>query len=228
MPFPKFKPSFFNEQIAAMGQRVYYIPVSRCYCWRASSGQATPDCSECGGTGYLYGTPVEYTILLHAVTDMEEYKNFGDVEVGDLVATIPAQAKSVDGDMVTCALYDEITSGDLIRMADVTRVDTQVVLRENGGNDVLAEKPVVALIKVNRVGVTYTIGTDCELENDGVKWLGVSEPTAGLHYHVTYKFYPSYRVFRNLGLERRFPGTVELPKRYQLKVADAMMSEVVP
>lgn len=228
MTFPRFNADLFNRQIAATGQRVYYIPVSRCYCWRGSSGQPNPECSECGGTGYKQGAAVEYTILLTTITDREEFAKFADVEVGDLVATIPPKAKNVDGDMVTCVLYDEIAEGNLMRLIDSTRIDNEVLLREATGNDALAEKPVESLVNVTRGDAVYTIGTDCELENDAVKWLGVSEPSAGQHYNVVYKFYPTYRVFRNLGLERRFPGGTDLPKRFQLKLADSMIPEVAP
>jgi hypothetical protein len=134
----------------------------------------------------------------------------------------PSGLDYATGNYVAYPVYHELASGSLLVATEHRNVVTEVVLHE-GANDLLNHKPAKALLAVSRGDVVYAIGTDCDLLNDAVTWLGGNEPDLGKHYSVTYTYAPTYRVFRMLGVDRRYPGAVELPKRFHLKLVDTRM-----
>jgi hypothetical protein len=145
-------------------------------------------CAACGGLGYFYPGPgVTTRIILTNIQQVEDLKDWGLTETGDLVADQPPGA-------VSLSPWDLV----LTTWAQGVPFQGERLLRGTGATDATSYRmgTVYACLQTDPTTgavTTYTLGTDFTVAGKVVTWLGTAnQPAAGtlysLRYNATYEW----------------------------------------
>ncbi|MCK5611446.1 hypothetical protein KAR91_56775 [Candidatus Pacearchaeota archaeon] len=136
-------PKRFADLIFSMGQRIRYFRSYRCACKDkdyqedyegCSSDGSQKTCPKCRGNGRIYDPYEDYNKMgVSSVTNEKMRDRIGQVEIGDVVLTIPYYTwdkSSVPWQHVANNMWETIGEGDKIVLLDVKRRVEDIVQRE--------------------------------------------------------------------------------------------------
>lgn len=213
------------EFVSDMGQAVEWRKASTCPCIDRTTGGANPTDPVCGGKGYVWKAGENYTMLLVGYDASRMREQYGDMEHGDAVLTIPPfyfnKAKS-PWQKITCKAYDELGEFDSIIAAEGTERYDHVAVK--GGNEVLPSQRPVALQSVYDVATgavrSWKVGSEVSLVGRTVTWAPTMGPAADVQYTVTFTARPEFIVVRSLTMLRQHQGGRALPRKVHLRKAN--------
>ena len=187
----------FRDLLHDEGEALLWLRARPHTCLNPAENVSTRDCT-CDN-GYVYDATITGVGVIQGVKREYMDPQFGLVRVGDCrMLTMP--------DEIPASEMDKIVLGD--------RVEPQkeIVKRGATARDGLRNPYCVDLLNVYDATGDYVVGTDCVLDNNGVKWLQ-NAPAAGVNYGVRYEAKPLFYV---LGIEIGIPrpqGTKFMPMR---------------
>jgi hypothetical protein len=192
----------------------------------------------CGGRwGYLYEPVVRATLLVTGLNFTSQYAQFGVVEVGDSVVSVPTHVYDDLSNAAEFEMWESVGQFDRIILADVTtRVHELVVrdeLQSGSMRDALRHPQAVSVLAIiqsdkNTGDVTrYNVGVDYVLDGGKVHWLSSEAPVVGSQYSVLYTANPTFLVLSELPQPRGVDGN-PLPKRLHVRYADRVMEGAMP
>ncbi len=206
---PRFHPERLNAMLHRHGVAVSWEAALLCQCWGKSDGvvlnyetnEPDPMCPTCFGEGYVWAPPQVLTgIVLQTLTPEMTFSIVGQVEDGDLVATVPSDV----------AAYRRAALGDRIVVLDVTYTQFEHVIR---GRDTVRDFPV-AIDIVQYGDVIYRPGLDYQLVGQTLTWVG-NAPPMGETYGVRFQAHPTYQMWLRLP-QPRIIDTARLPDHWWL------------
>ncbi|GEM48698.1 hypothetical protein [Deinococcus cellulosilyticus] len=149
-----------------------------------------------------YTHPLQYRLFAQGIKAQRMWMDRGEVETSDLQATVPAFLEDLNSPN---PLWFASTH-DRFVLLDVTKRYQQRM--ERRGKELLTYKqvePLAARAKVNGNIVLYQPGSDFQVVNGEVKWVGTAPPS-GSRYTLEYLCHPEYYVFNELAQARHMGG----------------------
>lgn len=204
-----FSPAKFDALLTVarpgLGQNVQWSRATACPCRSPTSGAAQQGCPVCRGKGYFYDPPVAAWTSLAGMKVVREWANFGEFEMGDLVATIPSDSP----------LWG-VGENDKVSFTDSSEPFSQIVM---GGVDVLPFQAIsidrIAWRDPTTLGLVEG-GIPAQNDDNSLTWAG-NGPPVGTQYSVSGRRNPQYWCFRDLVTDRAHSGGLALPRRVVLR-----------
>jgi len=190
-----------------------------CSCWGEyggapapyRTGQADPQCLNCYGEGYVWETPQVMTgIVVQTMLPSFQFGMTGQIEEGDLVATVPFDAPA----------FHQAAFGDRFILLDVQYTQFEHVVR---GNDMVREIPV-SIDSIAYGVTTYRPGLDYQVKGQTIAWVG-NAPPMNATYGVRFQAHPTYQLWLKLPQPRIIDNQL-LPERWWLTYRQNFMRRV--
>jgi hypothetical protein len=156
--------------------------------------------------GVQYIKPFKFFVLSQNLD--EEDTKIIDAHQGDAISTFPYKFDVAEGDVMTVLSGTQIKK-IVLKRADETRDDTiQEFFVQN----------IPFLATENR---EYTEGTDFILVGQNkIHWLCEDPPAMNAIMSITYRYFPTYRVFKNIPMLRTSENQ-QIPRKVVLKLFSA-------
>jgi hypothetical protein len=209
----RLNPDDFNVLIRDMGQRVLYRAAIMCPCRDPHSGAAQQDCPTCHGRGVFWRQGTQTHLALTSLKQAREYRDFGLIEGGDVIFTIPSDSAAylagesdqfmlIQSDMPWTGIFtrgapDERWPPGVFQVQDITGLDAQ------------------------RAPVAYRTPRLPPLDAGGAPiWPAAGAPPAGQQYSVRARRRPVFFLLRDLPQSRQHHGGAALPRRVAARTLD--------
>ena len=204
----------FEDHIAKYGRPTLVRRAMECPCIDAETRREDPDCSSCGGWGWLYdGTDVVegLKVIWTRADGASELDEGGRMSPNEFQVTWSATQPLGLGDMFVHPFEEESTHEVLVR----GHVDPQLATMER-----LRFQDVTAIERLVSEGQVYTEDVDFERTGRVISWgLGGTEPAVGDVYAVRYRAKGSWVVYPHLP-QVRHDGDALLPYRAMVRRYD--------
>ncbi len=195
----RFFPGDFRQFFRWHAETLQWVQAVRCGCSNTPTNPNNMACLVCGGLGYFYPQPLQYTqAILTSVKQTEDLLALGLAQMGDLVCDQPPGATSLSP-------WDLV----LTTWTDGVPFPGEVLVRGTGSTDRLTFRAntVYAVIQTDPAtgAVTAYAASDYTVSGKTVTWLA-NAPSAGSAYTVRYNATYEWVVFAP-GLVRMERGT---------------------
>ena len=164
----------------------------------------------------IYEAPLQGRGHAQSVRMSRKWAERGEVQVGDLVLTVPR--KGPDGDNPA---WDALPHDQIVLLDHVHRVEQRMV---RGVKEVLIHPWVRELLRARALvagqEVLYLPGEDFQVADGRVVWEAGRGPAPRTPYVLEYVAAPTYYVLEDLGQRRHIEG-YDLPRRFYLRLFDA-------
>lgn len=204
-----FSPSKFDallsNQRPGLGQNTSWARATLCPCRSRSSGAAEQNCPVCKGRGHFFGSDQPAWTALSSMKIQRQWEQFGQFELGDLVATIPSASP-----MWTCSEYDRVTFTDSSEPFNYVAI---------GGVDLLPWAAYEIDTVVWRDQVTKALvfgGLPTQAADNTLSWTAGSPPN-GVQFTISGRRRPQFWVFSDLIQDRAHSAGLALPRRVVLR-----------
>jgi hypothetical protein len=211
-----FKNNRWIQVIESKGYRVAWFQTTQCPCRSVSTqtDQADPNCTLCGGNGWIFFKPVGAVsnpkiigaldtlqtkistggAVIHAVmtglgNSKRPWETVGPRLEGTSQCTVRAENK--------LGYYDRIIG------LDATLVYAQLILAGDPAALLVTRYPVVSVNLLRSKTQVYALGTDYTVVAGDIQWVTGKGPVAGTPLTCHYLCHPTYRVIEH-------PHTVRL------------------
>lgn len=199
-----FRPDDFTLAIETKGYRIAWARASYCPCQpvNAQTEQPDPECTLCGGEGWLLFAPANAYTAAVGELDATQKALIGSTYgvVLGIMSSFVAEQKPYDvvqqrlEGTVNLTVRPENRLGyyDRIINLDTTITFSQIV--EADGSDLLvARYPIVDVNLIRTVSKVYARNTDFQLEAGNLRWL-TAPPTVDELVSLHYYTYPHWRI----------------------------------
>jgi hypothetical protein len=204
-----FSPDKFDALLSnsrpGLGQNVSWARATLCPCRSRSSGAAEQNCPVCKGKGHFFGLEQAAWTALSGMKIQRQWEQFGQFELGDLVATIPQASP-----MWTCSELDRITFTDSSEPFNYVSI---------GGIDQLpwAAYEIDGVFWRDPVTKALIHGDPpVQAPDNSLSWAS-GGPPAGVQFTVAGRRRPQYWVFSDLITDRSHSAGLALPRRVVLR-----------
>ncbi len=188
-----------QDFFADHAETLQWAQAVRCGCSNSPMQPNNQACLVCGGIGYFYPNPLQYThAILTAVTQTEDLLALGLAQMGDLVCDQPPGA-------ISLSPWDLV----LTTWTDGVPFQGEIIVRGTGSADTLTFRAntVYAVIQTDPAtgAVTTYSSSDYTVSGKTITW-GSTAPAAGTSYTIRYNATYEWAVFAP-GLVRMERGT---------------------
>jgi hypothetical protein len=200
--------ALLSNQRPGLGQNVTWAKATLCPCRSRTSGAAEQGCPVCRGRGHFFDADVSAWTALASMKIQRQWEQYGQFEVGDLVATIPS-----DSPLWACGEHDRVTFADSSEPFDYVAV---------GGVDTLPWPAYEIDSVVWRDPSTKALihgGIPTQAADNSLSWSS-GAPPAGVQFTVSGRRRPQYWVFQDLIQDRSHSAGLRLPRRVVLRKYD--------
>lgn len=204
-------PSLLEDIFVRNGMAFHYFPARACQCWsemlgqQAESGSPDPDCTVCGGRGFLYDTMTDYNGAIFTKMQHETvWSEAGLTFTGGILMTVPYLSN-------LAAVYNGLGFRDIVVP---TGLELESPIQVRRGVDKLPYVPT-EVIEITWNGAPFNAGTDYRIQGQTVLWVGNSPPTDET-YLVRMAYNPIYIVMNSLATLRQYQDR-RYPRQYLLE-----------
>jgi hypothetical protein len=156
--------------------------------------------------GVQYIKPFKFFVLSQNLD--EEDTKIIDTHKGDAISTFPYKFDVAEGDVIT-VLSGTQTKKIALKHADDTKDDT------------IQEFFVQSVTYLSTDTREYTEGKDFVLVGQNkIHWIGEDPPALNAMMSITYRYFPTYRVFKNIPMLRTSENQ-QIPRKVVLKLFSA-------
>ena len=204
----QLSPARFNHFLAKVGQHVTWRKANQCPCRDPYSGAPSPTCHVCTN-GILWELEVKTYLALSSMKLQQAWAQFGIAERGDVVCTLPSDAK-----LYRMGEYDRVRMDDSSQPFSMQFTNTGPVKLNFS---VLCIDRLFWLDSGQTVAIDGTIPTQ---KDDGTLAFGARPPPANTQFTITGRRKPEYFVFQEFPQDRAHFGGEDLPRRVILRNLD--------
>lgn len=216
-------PAKFNALLSnarpGLGQNVTWAKATLCPCRSRTSGAAEQGCPVCRGKGHFYAADAPAWTALASMKIQRQWEQYGQFELGDLVATIPS-----DSPMWACGEHDRITftdSSEPFSFVSLGGIDSLPWAAYQIDSVVWRDPTTKAIV----FGVVPRQLADLSLRGPR-SWSSQFSskfgpngglPPAGVQFTISGRRHPAYWVFQDLVQDRSHSAGLALPRRVVLR-----------
>jgi len=207
----QLEPVKFNALLNNLGQKFSMRRAAACPCVDPGTSAPKPNCRQCKGIGWLWGTAVVGLSGIASQKIQREWAMFGLWQSGDMVLTIQS-----DSPLYAGGPYD--------RFLMLNSTEPFSFVRKRGIDDIQPQ-PYVSIERVfwlTGANQAITEGTPPIINANGtLTWTGTAPP-AQMQYSITGRKRPEYYLFHDLMQDRSHHQGAALPRRVVLRKFDLL------
>lgn len=186
---PQLQVDEFNKLIANQGVRCRVYNALRCpNVLKIDTGEHALNCKLCNDTHFLDVSPTTTFVFFQNQKLNKEYNKEGMWDDQDVASTFKNDV--------------ELTIFSKVELLDFSDTFSELVQRQEGQLDRLKYKALSVKYLISKIGTTYSLGQDFEVNSDGaILWIG-NQPMEREIYSICYTYPVTYRAIKALHVNR--------------------------